>query len=214
MVIFRLVTIMFRSKFILLYLFIARSNLLEAQISENTTSQIKSPNANIQIGSENVNKSTSIIKNDNRKVYNTNRETSNEVVYTGPLITGDNPYITINNISPNIDSIKYEIALKKKNIRIALSRFMLEANNLQTICSKDTSLSTFTELEYKYKSWREKVFNFLSQNLDESYAVQFVLSEIDHSRGPVTEMPKRNSSLWRELFFHSQRLDKFVTSLY
>jgi hypothetical protein len=202
------------SKFILICLFTGSNNLLEAQISGNTTSQIKSPNANMQIGSNNVNKPTSIIKNDNRKVYNTNRETSNEVVYTGPLITGDNPYITINNISPNIDSIKYEVALKKKDIRITLSSLMLEANNLQISCSKDTSLKAFTELEYKSKSWKVKVFNFLSQNLDESYAVQFALTQIDSDIGPLIKMPKVNSSLWTELHFQIQRLDKFITGLY
>jgi hypothetical protein len=112
------------------------STFLEAQISGNTTSQTKSPNANMQIGSNNVNKPTSINKNDNRKVYNIdNSKLNNDVVYTGPLITGDNPYITINNVLPNIDSIKYEIALKKKDIRITLSSFMLEANNLQISCS-------------------------------------------------------------------------------
>jgi hypothetical protein len=75
-------------------------------------------------------------------------------------------------------------------------------------------LKAFTELEYKSKSWRIKVIDFLGQNLDKSYAVQFALTEIDSDRGPTIKMPKGNSILWTELHFQIQRLDKFVTSLY
>lgn len=204
MAIFKLAIKMFLSKCTILIVFVFIALSLNAQIQDNKVSQGNSPKANMQVGNSNVN------KQDNRK-YNTNiKATKNIDNFNGPLITGDNPFVTINNIFPNKDSIKYEFEIKKKNIREVLSDFMLEGHYLKNRCVTDTG---FSSLNAETTLWVTKVFNYLNLSLDRSYARQFDLAEL-----PTPQMlSNRNSefsNLWKFIFAKKEKLDLFITSLY
>ncbi len=203
MEIFKSVTKMFLSKSVSILFLINSALDLNAQINDNNTSQTKSPNANIQIGNNNLN------KQDNRK-YITSKETKNIDNYNAPLITGNNPFVTINNIFPNKDSIKYEFELKKKIIRETLSDFMWEGYNLKNRCGTDTS---FGNIHTETMVWVNKVFNYLYISLDRSYARQFDLAEMST---PMILQNKSEefSNLWRFIVAKKDKLDLFITSLY
>lgn len=211
MQIFRLEMITRINKITLILILIGTSMRLKAQITGNTNTQSKSPNANVQIGNGNISKPQLTNKNDNRKFYNIQNETNDiNSLNAGTLITGNNPFITINNITPNIDSVKYEIELKKKNIRISLSRFMLQGHELKNRCFTDTNK---TKLGNDLNQWTQNVCNYLANRLDEAYARQFDLVEINDGMG-ISGMTLQDLNRWNYIRARINKLDLFITSLY
>jgi len=181
-----------------------------AQVKGNSNVQIKSPNANSQIGIGNVNKHQTINKLDNRKYYRTQNDLKNENNnYSGPLINGNNPFIIIHNTTSNFDSIKYEIQLKKRTIRIALAQFMNEGYLLKRQCSTDTN---YIDINNKTNFWSQKVFTYLLENLDEGYARQFDLAE--NNDGLLLTGSITASNLWNFIRARTNKLDNFISSLY
>ena len=205
MLILKLVQGMFLNKSFFFASIVLLSLNANAQVQGNTTSQRQSPNANTQIGNNNINKS------DNRKTYNNKNEINTEFVLSGSLITGNNPFVTINNLAPNIDSIKYAIEIKKKNIRVALSRFLLQGDTLRRRAITDTN---FIQLDKDISSWASEVYSYLKDRLDISYATQFSLAFVHVGVSPEETGEENRIIRWRKIYYRLERIDAIITSLY
>jgi hypothetical protein len=183
---------------------------VKAQVRENQIKQDKSQGSNAQIGSGNIIKSETNNKNDNRKYFKTeNNSHSENTSVSGPLFTGNNPFVIVNNISPNRDSVNYEIQLKKKNIRIELAVLMFQGFELKNKCLNDTN---YTKLTTEFLDWKKRTMDYLVASLDFGYAIQFGLAEPNDGLS-FSSNPQANN-LYNNIRPKIAKLDQFIASLY
>jgi hypothetical protein len=179
------------------------SNVTSQKVS-NKINQNTSKNANVQLGNNNINKP---ILNDKRVTNNNTDKSTN--------LYGDiNPYtLIVNNNYGSVDSIRQDIILRKKRIRIGLAIHMFELSIFEQRCKTDTSSSKFIKLYEEFQSWKTKVIDFLDRNLDQSYSTQFELVRKSHVQ-IVEGITERTSGLFQTIVAKFEKLDSFVTSLY
>lgn len=147
----------------------------------------------------NVYLESSVIQN------NQNGDNVNGNKVMGNLFSG-NPFITINN--PNIDSIKYEIEFKRKNIRVELGYYYIKGCELRDKCRVD---SNYVVLDYTSNIWYREVLDYLQKNLDYSYVAQFSKPKIGL---PIDyNVIKENENLFVGMNHRVSILYDFITTL-
>ena len=151
------------------------------------------------------NKFNTLIGNSNIQTNTFGDNVGGNQTKTITIVNDGNPYSHIS----KADSIRWEMTERNIIAREDLAKFLLEGYTLEQRCGSDSNTAL---LNLDIESWRFNVSNYLEQNLEFSFAVQFALCKNLPSLS-YNNVLASNVGLMEWLGFRTRQLDLFITTL-